>query len=80
MVLVEEDTVVVHTSGVTSTARMLPVLSDTSMAGADVAALLSVLFETGSHGSALSHSAAVGLGFAGYIAVLRSKFLVLLMN
>ena len=56
MVLVEEDTVVVHASGVTATARMFPVLADTSVAGADVAALLSVLLETGSHVSALSLS------------------------
>lgn len=40
---------VVHASGVTATARMFPVLADTSVAGADVAALLSVLLETGSH-------------------------------
>lgn len=49
MVLVEEDSVVVHTSGVTSTPRMLPVLSYTAVAGAHVASLLAVLLEAGRH-------------------------------
>ena len=49
MVLVEEDPVVVHTSGVTPTSGMLSVLSDTAMAGADVSPLLPVLLETSSH-------------------------------
>ncbi|CAN1137401.1 hypothetical protein LINPERPRIM_LOCUS22847, partial [Linum perenne] len=49
MVLVEEDPVVVHTSGVTSSSGMLAVLADTSVPGADVAPLLAVLLESGRH-------------------------------
>lgn len=49
MVFVEEDSVVVHTSGVTTTTRMLTVLADTTMAGAHVTALLPVLLEAGRH-------------------------------
>ncbi|CAN1813712.1 hypothetical protein LINPERHAP1_LOCUS26936, partial [Linum perenne] len=49
MVLVEEDPVVVHSSGVTATSWMLPVLSDTSVPGADVASLLAVLLEASRH-------------------------------
>lgn len=49
MVFVEEDSVVVHTSCVTTTTRMLTVLADTTMAGAHVTALLSVLLEAGRH-------------------------------
>lgn len=50
MVLVEEDAVVVHASGITTTTRMLAVLSDTTVTGADVAPLLPVLLEPGRHG------------------------------
>ncbi|CAN0863406.1 hypothetical protein LINGRAHAP2_LOCUS8688, partial [Linum grandiflorum] len=49
MVLVEEDPVVVHASGVTATSGMLPVLSDTAVSGADVASLLAVLLQAGGH-------------------------------
>ncbi|CAN1795128.1 hypothetical protein LINPERHAP1_LOCUS20502, partial [Linum perenne] len=49
MVLVEQDPVVVHASGVTTTSRMLPVLANTSVAGTDVAPLLPVLLESGRH-------------------------------
>ena len=49
MVLVEEDPVVVHSSGVTTTSGMLSVLSDTTMSGADVATLLPVLLESRRH-------------------------------
>jgi hypothetical protein len=43
MVLIHHDPVVVLSSGVTATARVLPVLSDTTVSGGNVAALLSVL-------------------------------------
>jgi hypothetical protein len=58
MVLVEEDTVVMHTSGVTTTSGMLSVFSDTTVSGADVAVLLPVLLESGCHCCCcpLSHS------------------------
>ena len=46
MVLVEHDAVVVLATSVTATARMLPVLPDTSVAGTDMAPLLAVLAET----------------------------------
>ncbi|CAN0929368.1 hypothetical protein LINGRAHAP2_LOCUS37028, partial [Linum grandiflorum] len=49
MVLVEEDPVVVHASGVTSASGMLAVLSDTSVSGADVTPLLAVLLQSGRH-------------------------------
>jgi hypothetical protein len=49
VVLVKEDSVVVHTSGVTSTPRVLPVLSDSAMTSANVASLLAVLLEAGRH-------------------------------
>lgn len=49
MVLVEEDAVVVHASGVSATAGMLAVLSDTAVPGADVAALLAVLLQPCCH-------------------------------
>ena len=58
MILIEEDTVVVHTSGVTATTWMLPVLPDTTMTGADVASLLPVLPQSGCHFSPLSLLAA----------------------
>ena len=46
MVLVEHDAVVVLATSVTATARMLPVLPDTSVAGTDMTPLLAVLAET----------------------------------
>jgi hypothetical protein len=49
MVLVEEDSVMVHSSGVTSTSGMLSVLSDTTVTGADMASLLPVLLESRRH-------------------------------
>ncbi|KAL8037767.1 hypothetical protein ABFS82_11G059700 [Erythranthe guttata] len=49
MVLVEEDAVVVHASGVSSASGMLAVLSDTAVSGADVASLLPVLPQAGRH-------------------------------
>ena len=49
VVFVEEDAVVVQTSGVTSAARMLSVLADTAVACAHVATLLAVFLESGSH-------------------------------
>ena len=49
MVLVEEDPVVVHASGVTATAGMLAVLADTPVTGADVAPFLAVLLEPRRH-------------------------------
>jgi len=49
MVLVEEDAVVVHATGVTPTTGMLAVLPDTTVTGADVASLLPVLLEPRRH-------------------------------
>ena len=49
MVLVEEDPVVVHSSGVSAAAGMLSVFSDAAVAGADVAALLAVFSESRGH-------------------------------
>ena len=49
MVLVEEDTVVMHTSRVTATSWMLAVLPDTSVTGADVTPLLPVLLQRRRH-------------------------------
>jgi len=49
MVLVEEDAVVVHATGVTATSRVLPVLADTAVPGGHVAALLAVLLEARRH-------------------------------
>ncbi|EXB82531.1 hypothetical protein L484_027707 [Morus notabilis] len=57
VILVEEDSVVVHTTGVTATTGVLPVLADSSMAGAHVPALLPVLLESGRHLRLLSLSA-----------------------
>lgn len=47
MELVEQDTVVVETTGVAATGRMLAVLPDTAMAGRHVPALFAVLVQTG---------------------------------
>uniref|UniRef100_A0A7N0U1I4 Uncharacterized protein n=1 Tax=Kalanchoe fedtschenkoi TaxID=63787 RepID=A0A7N0U1I4_KALFE len=49
MVLVEQNPVVVHASGVTPTSGMLPVLPDTSMPGTHVASLLPVLAKPRRH-------------------------------
>lgn len=49
VVFVEEDPVVVHASGVTASSRVLPVLSDSTVASADVAPLLPVLLEACCH-------------------------------
>lgn len=48
VVLVEVDAVVVLTTGVTATSRMLTVLTDATMTGADVTTLLTVLLQAGS--------------------------------
>ena len=45
MELVEQDPMVMETSSVSATTRMLPVLSDASMAGTDMASLLPVLLQ-----------------------------------
>ena len=50
MVLVEENSVVVHATGVTAAAGVLPVLADATMSGADVPTLLPILLEAGRHG------------------------------
>lgn len=49
VILVEEDTVMVLSSGVTATTRMLTVLSDTTVSHGDVAALFACFVETGRH-------------------------------
>ena len=49
MVLVEEDSVVVHATGVTAATGVLPVLPDTAVPGGHVTALLAVLLEAGRH-------------------------------
>ena len=51
VVLVEVDAVVVLTTGITVTSRVLPVLADAPMTGGDVTALLAVLAQTGGHRS-----------------------------
>lgn len=54
MILVEQNAVVVHASGVTSASGMLAMLADSSVAGADVTSLLPVLLESRRHfGAAL---------------------------
>jgi len=53
MVLVEQDPVMVHATGVSPTTGVLTVLSDTTVTGAHVASLLPVLLESGRHFSAL---------------------------
>lgn len=49
VILVEEDAVVVHSSGVSSASRVLSVFADSAVAGAYVAALLPVFLEAGCH-------------------------------
>lgn len=43
VILIEHDAVVVLTTGITATTRMLPVLANAAVAGTDVSALLAVL-------------------------------------
>ena len=50
MVLVEENTMVVHTSSVTTTSRMLAVLAHTTVSGTHMASLLAILLQAGRHG------------------------------
>jgi len=50
MVLVEEDAVMVLTTGITTTSRMLTVLSDTTVTGGHVSPLFPVLVVAGGHG------------------------------
>lgn len=50
VVLVEQDAVVVHASGVAAATGVLPVLPDASVSGAHVPPLLPVLLEAGRHG------------------------------
>jgi len=50
MVFVQVGTVVVLTTGQTTTTWVLPVFSDTSMTGGDVTAVLPRLGESGRHG------------------------------
>jgi hypothetical protein len=54
VVLVEVDAVVVLPAGVTAASRVLPVLANAAVAGADVAALLAVVLQlqTRRHGAA----------------------------
>ena len=49
MVLVKQDSVVVHATGVTTTSWVLTVLSDTTVPSAHVTALLAVLLEASCH-------------------------------
>ena len=56
MVLVEEDAVMVHSSGVSAATGMFSVFSDAAVPGAHVAALLPVLLQSGRHLLSLSLS------------------------
>jgi len=56
MVLVEQDPVMMHTTRVSPSSRMLPVFAHTTMAGRDMAPFLAVLFQPGSHGAATVQS------------------------
>lgn len=49
MELVEVGSVVVLTTGLTSTTRRLPVLADTTVTGRDVSSVLSSVGESGRH-------------------------------
>jgi len=53
VIFIHKNSVMVLSSGVTSTTRMLSVLSDTSVTGGDVSPLLSVLMGSGRHGEVL---------------------------
>lgn len=57
--LVHQDTVVVLATGVTATTRMLAVLADTAVAGADVATFLTVLRKTRGLETADTHKAVI---------------------
>jgi len=61
MVLVEHDAVVVLATSITATARMLPVLADTSVAGTDMAPLLAVLAETCAAANTVVKTSAIAL-------------------
>lgn len=50
MVLVEENAMVVHTSSITATSRMLAVLAHTTVSGTHMASLLAILLQAGRHG------------------------------
>ena len=47
VIFVHQDSVVMLTTGITTTTRMASVFSNTTMACGDVAALLAILVETG---------------------------------
>jgi hypothetical protein len=53
VIFIEESSVVVLTTGITTTTRMLTVLADTAMTHLDVAALLACFVEAGRHGCIL---------------------------
>jgi hypothetical protein len=53
VIFIEESSVVVLTTGITTTTRMLTVLADTAMTHLDVAALLACFVEAGRHGCRL---------------------------
>lgn len=74
MELVEVGSVVVLTTGLTSTTRRLPVLADTTVTGRDVSSVLSSVGESGRH---LRRRGALDCGdrsrrFAGVIWVMQS--------
>lgn len=57
MVLVKEDPMMMETTRVTATGRMLAVLADTAMAGRHVPPLFAILVQTGRlHGSRKPHT------------------------
>jgi hypothetical protein len=58
--LVEVGPVVVLTTGQTTTSRMLPVLSDTTVTGRDVSSVLSGVGESGRHSIDVSKIQRVG--------------------
>jgi hypothetical protein len=51
MVLVEQNPVVVHTSGVSPSSRMLPVLAHTTMSSRNMSSFLAILLQPGRHGA-----------------------------
>ena len=46
VILIEEDSVMVLSTSVTTSTRVLPVLTDTTVTGTDVSALMSVTLQT----------------------------------
>ena len=66
VVLVEEDAVVVHASGVTATSRVLPVLADAAVPRRHVTALLPVLLQARRH-RRRSTPPGVGVGGEGVV-------------